>query len=64
MKTEVAALRGRLQEAPLEELGFGLSEDGHAWVLLVGPGPSQRQASGGIPAGALAAFLDDAVWDA
>jgi hypothetical protein len=53
-----------LQEAPLEELGFGLSEDGHAWVLLVGPGPSQRQASGGIPAGALAAFLDDAVWDA
>ncbi len=65
VKTEVAALRGRLEEAVLDELGFGLSEDGHAWALLVGPGPSQRQTSGaGIPAEALAAFLDDAVWDA
>lgn len=65
MKTEVAALRRRLQEAALEELGFGLSEDGQAWALLIGQGPSQRQGSGtSIPAEALAAFLDDAVWEA
>ena len=33
-----------------------------AWALLVAPGPSQHQTSGGgIPAGDLAAFLDDAV---
>src|SRR5919199_1870196 len=65
VKTEVAALRERSQEAVLDELGFGLSEDGHAWALLVGPGPSQHKMSGGdIPAEALAAFLDDAVWDA
>jgi hypothetical protein len=65
VKTEVAVLRRRLQEASLDELGFGLSEDGHAWALLVGTGPSQRQTSGGgIPAEALAAFLDDAVWEA
>src|SRR4051812_47946147 len=47
VKTEVATLRGRLQEAVLDELGFGLSEDDHAWALLVGPGPSQHQTSGG-----------------
>lgn len=63
--SEVAALRKRLQEEALDELGFGLSEDGHAWTLLVAPGPSQRPTSSDrIPAEALAAFLDDAVWEA
>src|SRR5688572_29555284 len=58
VKVEVAALRGRLQEAALDERGFGLSEDGHAWALLVGPGLHWRQPSGGeMPAEALTAFL-------
>jgi hypothetical protein len=65
VKQEVAALRRQLQGAALEELGFGLSEDGLAWALLVGPGPSPWQTSGGgTPAEALVAFLDDAVWEA
>lgn len=65
VKTEIAALREELQEAGLDELGFGLSEDGHSWALLVGSGRSQHQTSnGGIPAEALVAFLDDAVWTA
>jgi hypothetical protein len=65
VKHEVAALRRRLQEATLAELGFGLSEDGHAWALLVGPGSTQwHTSSGEIPAKALVAFLDDAVWEA
>lgn len=65
VKKEVTELRRRLREAALEEFGFGLSEDGHAWALLVGPGPSLGQTSGGgIPAEALAAFLDDAGWEA
>jgi hypothetical protein len=65
VKTQVAVLRRRLQEAALDELGFGLSEDGHTWALLVGPGSSQRHTLGGesLPE-ALAASLDDAVWEA
>jgi hypothetical protein len=64
-RTEVAALRERLQQAGLEELSFGLSKDGHTWALLVGPGRSQQQTpDDGIPAEALVAFVDDAVWDA
>lgn len=65
VKQEVAALRRQLQETALEELGFGLSEDGHAWALLVGPGSSLWHTSGGgTPAKALVGFLDDAVWEA
>lgn len=66
VKQEVAALRRQLQEAALEEMGFGLSEDGQAWALLVRPGPSPRWAPGGagVTAEAIAAFLDDAVWEA
>ncbi len=45
-KQEVAALRQRLREAVLEELGFGLSEDGHAWALLVLSAATPRQPSG------------------
>ncbi len=64
-KAQVAVLRKRLQEAGLDELGFGLSEDGHTRALLVGPGPSPRHTLGGeTPAEALAAWLDDAVWEA
>jgi hypothetical protein len=65
VKREVAALRQRLQEAGLGEVGFGLSEDGHAWALLVGPGPFPCQTSGGgTSPEALAAFLEAAVWEA
>ncbi len=66
VKQEVAALRQRLREAALEELGFGLSEDGHAWALLVRPAATSRQPSGedGAVAQALAAFLDEAVCEA
>lgn len=66
VKQEVAALRQRLREAALEELGFGLSEDGHAWALLVLPTATPRQSSGddGDVAQALIAFLDEAVWEA
>ena len=66
VKQEVAALRQRLREAALEELGFGLSEDGHAWALLVRPAATSRQPSGddGTVAQALTAFLDEAVWEA
>jgi hypothetical protein len=63
---EVAAIRERFREAHLAELGFGLSEDGHAWALLVLPAATQRDASGTDEGAALAltSFLDDAVWEA
>jgi hypothetical protein len=65
-KQEVAALRQRLRKAALEELGFGLSEDGHAWALLVLPAATSRQPSGdnGAVAQAFTAFLGEAVWEA
>ncbi len=66
VKSEVAVLRQRLQEAGRTELGFGLSEDGFAWALLVGPGPSRCEAfeCAGAPIEALAAWLDDAAGEA
>ena len=65
VKREVAALRRRLREAALEELGFGLSEDGHTWALLIRPGRPPCDPSGVeiAPVG-LTAFVDDAVWEA
>jgi hypothetical protein len=65
VKEEVAELRRRLEGAALKEMGFGLSEEGSAWALLVRPGASLCQTSaGGIPTETLVAFLDDAVWEA
>ena len=33
----VALIRHRISETGMEEAGFGLSPDGHSWVLLVRP---------------------------
>lgn len=62
VKKEVDVLRQRLREDSHEEVGFGLSEDGHAWARVVGPSP--RPAFGGASGAALAAGLDDAIWEA
>jgi hypothetical protein len=66
VRAEVAVLRQRLREGGRTELGFGLSEDGHAWALLVCADalPCRASEDGGATAKALAAWLDDAVWDA
>jgi hypothetical protein len=66
VKQEVAALRQRLREAALEELGFGFSEDGHAWALLVLPAamPSKPPGEDNAAVRALTTFLDGAVWAA
>jgi hypothetical protein len=66
VKKEVAALRQRPREGAGKELGFGLSEDGHAWALLVLPAamPCRSPGGDGAAARALTAFLDEAVWEA
>src|SRR6185437_9385405 len=62
---EVSALRRRLQEVALEELGFGLSDDGHTWALLVQPRTLPCDPPGfEIAPEAVAAFVDKAVWAA
>ncbi len=65
VRREVSALRRRLGKAAFEELGFGLSEDGHTWALLIRPGRPPCDPSGVeiAPVG-LTAFVDDAVWEA
>lgn len=65
VKREVSALRRLLGKATLEELGFGLSDDGHTWALLVRPGRLPCDPPGvEIAPEALTAFVDDAVWEA
>jgi hypothetical protein len=66
VKQEVARVRQQLQEAELEEMAFGQSQDGQAWVVLVRPRPSPARAPDGekIAADALTTFLDEAVWRA
>lgn len=65
VKREVSALRWLLGKAALEELGFGLSDDGHTWALLVRPGKFRCDPPGAeIAPEALTAFVEDAVWEA
>jgi len=65
VQREVSALRRQLQEVVLEELGFGLSDDGHTWALLVRPRTLPRDSPGfEIAPEALAAYVDKAVWAA
>ncbi len=62
---EVSVLRRLLGKAALEELGFGLSEDGHTWALLVRTRTLPCDLPGiEIAPEALTAFMDDAVWEA
>jgi hypothetical protein len=35
IRQEVALIRQRIREVALEEIGFGLSKDGHTWALLL-----------------------------
>src|SRR5207248_10059954 len=35
VRQDVAVLRHCLQEAGIPELGFGVSDDGHGWVVMV-----------------------------
>jgi hypothetical protein len=35
IREEVTQIRRRLNDAAIEELGFGLSQDGHTWALLL-----------------------------
>lgn len=50
-------LRHALDEAGLQELGFGTTEDGVSWALLV-----RSEHPGGVRL--LTTFLEEAVWEA
>ena len=63
---EVAMVREYLLEAQLQELGFGLSQDGHSWTLLVRTNSSRYQTDVGkqFEVEMLKVYLDDVVWRA
>jgi hypothetical protein len=63
-RCEVAMVRQHLREAKLEELGFGLSQDGHSWTLLVRTDGSQFKTEVGrrFQVELLKVYLDDLVW--
>jgi hypothetical protein len=63
-RREVAMVRQCLREAHLQELGFGLSQDGHSWTLLVRTNGSRYQTDLGkqFEVEMLKVYLDDVVW--
>jgi hypothetical protein len=62
----VELVRKRLRDSDARELGFGVSEDGQTWALLVGADKSRYQTVTGrlLQRELLKAFLEDAVWNA
>jgi hypothetical protein len=65
-RREVELLRQRLKDAEARELGFGVSEDGRTWALLVGVDRNryQTEAGRGLQRELLKVFLEEAVWHA
>jgi len=62
----VELLRQRLKEGEGRELGFGVSEDGLTWALLVGADRNRYQTAMGraLQRELLKVFLEDALWNA
>ena len=65
-RLEVELLRQRLKETEARELGFGMSEDGLTWALLVGADRNRYKTTPGraLQRELLKVFLEDAVWHA
>jgi 2-polyprenyl-6-methoxyphenol hydroxylase-like FAD-dependent oxidoreductase len=63
---EVERIRSRLQEKPLEELGFGLSADHHTWVLVLRTDTSGHHTKAGkaFQLEMLKSWLDDVIQQA
>lgn len=66
VRREVDMVRQHLRAAQLQELGFGLSQDGHSWTLLVRTDSSCCQTEIGkrFQVEMLKVYLDDLVWRA
>jgi len=66
VRREVELIRQRLADALAEEVGFGLSQDGYSWALLVRADGGRYQTAIGksFQKELLRAFLDDAVQNA
>jgi hypothetical protein len=66
VRREVELIRQRLRDAFAEEVGFGLSQDGYSWALLVRVDGGRYQTAVGkaFQKELLRAFLDDAVQNA
>jgi len=64
VRREVELVRKHLKEAAVEELGFGLSPDGHTWTLLVKTDSQHYHTDVGraFQVEMLKIFLDDVVW--
>jgi hypothetical protein len=63
VRREVELIRQRLRDAFAEEMGFGLSQDGYSWALLVRVDGSRYHTAIGkaFQKELLRAFLEDAV---
>jgi hypothetical protein len=63
---EVELIRDELKGAALEELGFGLNEDGSSWAMVIGAGKDRFQTVAGkvFHRELLQIFLEDLVWRA
>jgi hypothetical protein len=63
---EVELVRNRLQDSPLEELGYGESSDGSTWALVIGAvqSPCLTPTGHRFQRELLQIFLDDLVWRA
>jgi len=64
VRREVELVRRHLQDASIQELGFGLSHDGHSWALLVRSDTQRYHTDLGkaFQVEMLKIFLDDLVW--
>src|SRR5260370_39116247 len=63
-RREVELIRSRLHDAPIEELGYGESEDGATWTMLIGAEAMPCQTTMGkiFQQELLKIFLEDVVW--
>jgi len=65
-RREVELVRNRLNDSPLEELGYGESADGATWAMIIGATGNHCQTALGqrFQQELLQIFLDDMVWRA
>jgi hypothetical protein len=65
-RREVELLRQQLIDAAIEELAFGLSQDGYTWALLVKADTREMTTQAGklFRTEMLKGYLDEAVWAA
>lgn len=64
VRREVDLVRQNLREAGIEEMGFGLSHDGHSWTLLVKTDTAgyETPIAKAFQVEMLKIFLEDVVW--